>query len=128
MIYVDSSVVLSRLFVETRSPDDAFWSERLGSSRLLQYEVMNRVNVRAPLSDLVRDAARLLDRIELIELTPAILARALAPFPVAPRTLDGLHLATLDYLRSRGLPYRLASYDKRLSAGATALGLSLFML
>ena len=44
MIYVDSSVLLADLFAEPRSPPDTLWDEDLASSRLLTYEVWNRIN------------------------------------------------------------------------------------
>ncbi len=125
MIYLDSSVVLSRLFNEAQSPPDAFWSSSFTSSRLLEYEVLNRVNVRAPGSALIDDARMLLDQCDLLDLSPSILARALAPFPVPVRTLDGLHLATMDFLRLHGQSVELVSYDQRLNAAAQALGFRL---
>ena len=54
----------------------------------------------------------------------AALARALEPFPVAVRTLDALHLATMDFIRESGEPVQLASYDNRLTAAAEALGIT----
>jgi hypothetical protein len=41
-------------------------------------------------------------------------ARALEPFPVTVRTLDALHLASAEFLRSRGQRLELASYDERM--------------
>ena len=49
IVYVDTSVVLARLFAEDRSPPDAFWKQRLVASRLLEYEVFNRVHARGGL-------------------------------------------------------------------------------
>ena len=46
MIYLDSSVALAGLFLEDRSPPADFWRQPLISSRLLTYEVWNRVNAR----------------------------------------------------------------------------------
>ena len=37
------------------------------------------------------------------------------------RTLDALHLATMDFLRGHGRVIELASYDARLRAAARAL-------
>ena len=128
MIYLDASVVLARVFIETRSPPDAFWLQRLVSSRLLRYEVMNRVHVHAPRTRLAADAGRILDRADLIDLAVAILDRALAPFPVPVRTLDSLHLATIDYLSRNGQTLQLATYDRRLAAAAAALGFPLAAL
>ncbi len=67
-------------------------------------------------------------RVALIELAPPILARALDPFPVAVRTLDALHLASIEFLRARGQTVDLATYDERLSEAARALGITLFPL
>lgn len=63
----------------------------------------------------------LLDGVAYIELTPLVLARALEPFPAPVRTLDALHLATMEFLRGHGLTIELASYDARLLAAARAL-------
>jgi hypothetical protein len=64
----------------------------------------------------------------LIELAPPILARALDPFPVPVRTHDALHLASIEFLRSRGQPVDLATYDDRLALAGRALGVSLLPL
>ena len=44
-------------------------------------------------------------RIALLDLSPFVLGRALDPFPVAVRTLDALHLASMDYLRAGALSF-----------------------
>lgn len=44
MIYVDSSVLLADLLAEARSPPALLWEEDLSSSRLLAYEVWNRIS------------------------------------------------------------------------------------
>ncbi len=121
MIYLDSSVALAQLFAEDRQPPEDLWQEPLTASRLLQYEVWARVHARrleAPHGEKVRD---LLDGVAYIELTPLVLARALEPFPVPVRTLDALHLATMDFLRGHGQTIELVSYDARLVAAARAL-------
>ena len=56
------------------------------------------------------------------------LARALEPFPVSLRTLDALHLATMDFLRRSEESVELASYDYSLLASAQALGFPLAAL
>jgi predicted nucleic acid-binding protein len=65
-------------------------------------------------------------RISLVELSPVVLARALEAFPMPLRTLDALHLATVEFLRSRGRDVALASYDERLLAVARSLAIPLF--
>jgi hypothetical protein len=56
-----------------------------------------------------------------VELTPLILTRASEPFPAPVRTLDAIHLATIDFLRGEGKAIELASYDERLLAAARTL-------
>ena len=125
MNYLDASLVLARLFAEDRSPVDAFWTQAFISSRLLEYEVLNRVHARALGSVLVSDAQQILDQFTLLDLSVGILARAQSPFPVPVRTLDGLHLASMDFLRANGQTIKLATYDRRLAAAAQALGFPL---
>lgn len=128
MIYLDSSVVLAQLFAEDRRPPNELWQEFLASSRLLHYEVWNRVHSRQldrPHGDKVRV---LLDAVTLVELSPLVLGRALEPFPHPVRTLDALHLATMEFLRAQGQRIELATYDARLLAGARALGIAVRLL
>jgi hypothetical protein len=95
---------------------------------LLEYEIWNRVHAYE-LSGANRQAARtLLMGIELFEMERTILARALEPWPAPVRTLDALHLATVEYLHRGGEAVEVASYDNRLLAGARALGIPLAAL
>ena len=59
-------------------------------------------------------------------MTELVLARALEPFAIPVRTLDALHLATMEFLRSRGRPLELASYDARLLDAARSLRIPIF--
>jgi predicted nucleic acid-binding protein len=120
--YVDSSVALAYLLAEPRAPSVAFWDSELVSSRLLEYEVWNRLQARQVRERRRSEARALLAGIELLELSGSVLARALEPWPMPIRTLDALHLATADYLRRQpGQQIELASYDNRLLAAARAL-------
>ena len=126
MIYVDSSVALAQLFFETRAPPDWLWREPLVSSRLFEYELWNRVHAYHMTGTRADDARAMLALVDMIEMTGPILARALEPFPVPVRTLDGLHLATMDFMRrhdDEGV--ELASYDGRMLAAARALGIEI---
>jgi hypothetical protein len=67
--------------------------------------------------------SRLLAGIELVEMDRLALLRALERFPIAVRTLDALHLATIEFLRGQGEAVERASYDNRLIAAAQALGI-----
>jgi predicted nucleic acid-binding protein len=126
LIYLDSSVLLAYLMTEDRTPPAALWRERLISSRLLSYEIWNRFHARRLTR--VDDAQALLDRVTMLDLTPKTLARALEPFPIPVGTLDGLHLATIEFLRREGETIELASYDRRLVACAQALGVAIYSL
>ena len=128
MIYVDSSVLLADLFAERRSPPDRLWEEDLASSRLLTYEVWNRINAYGLMISHSSRARALLARVNLTEMSATALARALEPFSVAVRTLDALHLATMEFLRNRDESVTLASYDNRLLTAAQALGISTALL
>ena len=125
MIYIDTSVILSEVFSEARHPPELFWRQDLVSSKLLEYELFNRVHARGSSPGEIASAVALRDRILLIDLSPESLARALDPFPVQVRTLDSLHLATMVYLRSRAQSIALATYDKRFGDAAVALGFEL---
>ena len=128
MIYLDSSVALALLFDKERLPPSSLWTERLVSSRLLEYEIWTRLNA-AGAEDERRNAAKaLIERVGLLALSPANLERALQPFPVAVRTLDALHLATMEALRRERRDVALASYDRRLIAAARALGIAIHPL
>ncbi len=128
MIYLDSSVVLAQLFAEDRSLPEAVAEGSLASSRLLEYEVWNRIHARGLTRSHGDEVHALLARVSLIDLAPSVLARALAPFPTPVRTLDGLHLATIEFLRERGDDIELASFDRRLIAGARALRIAIYAL
>lgn len=123
MIYLDSSVLLAQILGEDRRPPQSLWQEDLVSSRLLEYEVWVRVYARK-LDTTAEAAARTaLAEVEMYELSQAVLERALQPFPVGLRTLDALHLATINHLRRLDQDVVLASYDHRLLDAAAALGI-----
>lgn len=128
MIYIDSSVALARLLVEPRSAPEQLWEERLVSSQLLEYEVWNRVHAYGLAGSIGNEAQALLLRVGMVEMTRSVLAKALEPLPMPLRTLDSLHLATMDFLRGRGEAVELASYDGRLLAAAQALGVPISSL
>jgi predicted nucleic acid-binding protein len=125
LIYLDTSVVLARLFAEDRAPPDDFWSQTFVASRLLEYEVFNRIHARAAQATHGAAARQLVDRANLLEMSAEVLGRALLPFAQPVRTLDALHLATLVFLRSRGLSPEVATYDQRLAAAAVSEGFAL---
>ena len=125
MIYLDSSVAIAQLLSEDRIPRASLWEEDLVSSRLLQYEVWNRVHGLGIASTHGESATQLLEEIAFVELNSEVLRRALEPFPTPVRTLDALHLASLEYIRSRHRDVELACFDRRMSEAAMRLGIRL---
>ncbi|HEY2987159.1 MAG TPA: PIN domain-containing protein [Candidatus Binatia bacterium] len=128
MIYLDTSVALAHLLAEDRSPPEGLWREPLISSRLIEYELWTRIHARKLARSHADEVRELLSRLALIELAPPVLARALEPFPKPVRTLDALHLASIDFLRKQGQSVTLASYDARLVNCARALRFPLYKL
>ena len=121
MIYLDTSVALAHLLAEDHAPRDGLWREQLISSRLLEYEVWTRIHARRLGATHGNEVRALLSRIAIVELSPPVLTRALEAFPRPVRTLDALHLASMDFLRRQGQTVSLASYDDRLIEAARAL-------
>jgi hypothetical protein len=128
LIYLDSSVALAHLLAEDRAPRADLWQAPLVASRLLAYELWTRIHARGLARSHGDEARALIDRVALIELAPPVLARALDPFPMPVRTLDALHLASIEFLRGRGQTIELASYDERMVTAARALGIAVAKL
>lgn len=128
MIYLDTSVALAQLLAEDRYPPAELWRSQLVSSRLLEYEAWNRLHARGLARSHGEALRQLLGRLALLELAPPVLARALEPFPVPVRTLDALHLASMEFLRSQRQKVELASYDERLVAAAQRLSIPIVPL
>lgn len=125
MIYLDSSVVLAFLLAEDRKPNESVWSESLTSSKLIEYEIWTLLNGKRLALSHGEAAKDLLEHVSLVDLSPVVLARALEPFPIPVRTLDAIHLATLEFVRSRRIECALATFDRRMTAASDALGVPL---
>ena len=125
MIYLDTSVALAQLLAEDRVPPNELWTEPLIASRLLEYEIWTRLHARRLGVSHGSAARQLLDRVAMIELSPVVLHRALDPFPAPVRTLDALHLASIEFLRTQHTAVELATYDARLADAARALRIPL---
>ena len=126
MIYFDTSVALAHLLGEDRAPPGTPWNEVLVSSRLLQYELWTRIHARKLAASHGEAVRAVLARVAMLESAPPVLARALDPFPVPVRTLDALHLASMEFLRGEGQAIAIATYDERRAA--LALGVEAFAL
>jgi hypothetical protein len=126
VIYLDTSVVLAQLLAEDRLPPASMWQQPLIASRLLEYEMWTRLHARGLGPSHGQAARTLVGRLALVELAPPVLARVLEPFPIPLRTRDAIHLASLEFVRSRGQVVELASYDERMLAAARALRIPLY--
>ena len=126
MTYVETSVILAQLLAEDRCPPESLWADPLVSSRLTEYEVWNRIHARGLGNSHGESVRLLLGRLRWLEMTPLVLARALDPWPIPLRTLDALHLASVEFLRAHGQSVKLASYDERLIRAGRRLSIPLF--
>lgn len=132
IVYIDSSVLLR---IVLGQPGQLREWKRITTgvaSGLIEVEclrTLDRLHLSGQLSaqmSAVRRAAvyRVIEALELVELTSAVLHRAAQPMPAPLRTLDAIHLATADMWReSRGRELVLATHDRALALGARAVGL-----
>lgn len=118
MIYIDTSVALAHMLAEDKRPPESLWSRMLVASRLLEYELWNRLHARSLGASHGDDARELLGRIAYVELIPEVVGRAKEPFPVPVRTLDALHLASFHFLQQHDLTISMATYDARMLEAA----------
>ncbi|MGW5054500.1 type II toxin-antitoxin system VapC family toxin [Actinokineospora sp. NPDC004072] len=126
LVYFDTSALVKLFVAEAESPDLRRWlaeqpAPTLVSSQLLGVElirVLTRANPTA-----VPAAERFLARkVDLVEITPPVLADATTLPPPRLGTLDAIHLATaLDLAESLSA---VLTYDKILLDAARAAGLA----
>ncbi len=111
------------LMTERESPALRRWLRRRparASAALLRVELV-RVVRRAGLPRLIPEARKLLAGVHLIRLDDALLDRAADLDPLELRSLDSIHLAAAVSLGEDLAA--VVSYDERLLAAATSLGL-----
>lgn len=130
--YVDSSVLLRKVLRQPGSLPE--WRTiRTGvASALAETEclrTLDRLRLRVRLSDAElarrRQAVfRLLESVEVVEVTGAVLARAAQPLPTELGTPDAIHLATALLWREHGGDALvMATHDAALATAARACGL-----
>ena len=129
--YLDSSVIL-RVVLGQKGGLAQWRSIVTGvSSALAEVEclrTMDRLRLQGLLT--VEEAAagreavyRIVEALEIVDLTPAVLRRASQPVPAPLGTLDALHLATADLWReSVGKTLVMATHDRALALAARATG------
>lgn len=129
--YVDSSVLLRIILGQRNAVKEWRAIERGVASALAEVEclrTLDRLRVSERLSDeaiaLRREAVfRLLESMEIIDLTRPILTRAAQPFSTALGTLDAIHLATaLVWREGKQEDLVMATHDTALAVAARASG------
>src|SRR6266852_197917 len=121
--YLDTSAAVKLLMTERESPALRRWLRRRparASAALLRVELV-RVVRRAGLPRLIPEARKLLAGVHLIRLDDALLDRAADLDPLELRSSDSIHLAAAVSLGEDLAA--VVSYDERLLAAATYLGL-----
>src|SRR6202171_1540410 len=121
--YLDTSAAVKLLMTEPESHALRRWLRRRperASAALLRVELF-RVVRRAGSPRLIPEARKLLAGVHLIRLDDALLDRAGDLDPIELRSLDSIHLAAAVSLGDDLAA--VVSYDDRLLAAATSLGL-----
>lgn len=123
MIYLDTSAALKLVVPEAESHELELWiAERAGlprvSSRLLRVELLRAVSRTWP--HRTEQAQRVLSGILLTSIDDVASSAESIGDPLS-RSLDAIHLATAQSMRSPLTAF--VTYDKRLAAEASALGL-----
>lgn len=129
--YLDSSVILRVVLGQPNALHEWSAVQAGVASAIVEVEclrTLDRLRVRAGLSEdeLVgrREAVhRVLDSLDLIELTHAVLRRASQPLPTELGTLDAVHLASaMLWAESRDDDLVVATHDAALSRAARSVG------
>jgi len=130
--YVDSSVVLRLVLGQPGTLAEWRTVRRGVASGLVEVEclrTLDRLRLREGLSDETLAARRsavfrLLESMDVVEPTRAVLARAAQPLPTELGTLDAIHLATALLWRDReAADLVMATHDATLATAARAVGL-----
>ncbi len=129
--YLDSSVILRIVLGQTGHLTEWNRITKGVVSRLAEVECMRTIDrLRIAESLTVEESAlrreviyRVLDGLDLIELTSAVLHRAAQPMSTSLGSLDAIHLATAELWReTRGQEIIFATHDRELGLGARASG------
>lgn len=125
-IYVDTSAVAKLFIAERETPDLRQWlagqaEPHLVSSALLGVELIRLLELANPAA--IPSAVQFLaNDVDIVEITPPVLADATAMVPPRLRTLDAIHLATaLDLRESLDA---MLTYDKLLVEACRQAGMA----
>ncbi len=130
--YLDASVVLRLVLREQNALEKRERFDGAVASALTEVECLRTLDRMARLGELKADEVadrrmavyRLLEEVEVIDVSAPVLRRAAEPFPTPLGTLDALHLATaLAWRDTHGAPLTMATHDKSLATASRAVGL-----
>lgn len=131
-VYVDSSVILRKLFGQPRALPQWRLIRRAVASALVEVECLRtidrlRLAERLSEDETARRRAvvyQLMESVELVYPTRIILDRAAEPMPSAIGSLDAVHLATaLVWQERTGKRLVMATHDHGLGSAASANGM-----
>jgi len=126
MLYLDTSALVKLVRPEPESTALAAWlNSRAGeatvTSALSEVELPRAIRRADPAR--LADVAAVLARLARFEIDAAVRATAAAYTDPALRSLDAIHLATADQLRSSGKTISaFVTYDSRLAQAAGSAG------
>lgn len=126
MLYLDASALVKLVRPEPESNALAAWlnaraGEAAVTSVLTEVELAWAIRRSSP--DRLADVAAVLARLARFEIDAAIRATAAAYTDPGLRSLDAIHLATADQLRSSGKTVSgFVTYDSRLAQAANSAG------
>lgn len=130
--YLDSSVLLRIILRQPNALKQWPTIEQGVGSALVEVEclrTLDRLRLAEGLADdeiaIRREAVfRLIEAMEIVDLTRPVLARAAQPLPTTLGTLDAIHLATALLWRERtGTDLVMTTHDSSLATAAKASGL-----
>lgn len=130
--YVDSSVLLRVVLGQHDRLQEWEAIERAVTSGLTEVECLRTLDRRRQqglldaqaLPDRRALVIRFLERMERVDVTPAVLRRAADPFPTPLGTLDAIHLSTaLLWGQARGGLPVMATHDGQLATAAKSMGM-----
>lgn len=130
--YLDSSTILRIVLGQANALQEWRSITQGVASALVEVECLRTLD-RLRLAEDLKDAEiaarretvfRLLEAIEVVELTRPILSRAAQPLPTALGTLDAIHLATALLWKERtSADLVMATHDEGLATASRASGL-----
>jgi uncharacterized protein len=127
VIYLDTSALVKLIRIEAESDTLADWlDERTElpwiTSALAEVELPRAIRAVAP--EALPAIPSVLARLDRFAIDPVVRSTAAAYPDPALRSLDAIHLATAQIAGSTAPLTALVTYDSRLGAAATALGIT----